>query len=545
MMASTEKFLLRPANDACNLCRAGSRRHVQSLNTLAAVAGALASIASQEEMLREILRLLEEHLEMRRATVMLLSSDGSELYVEALRPSGTNPRDGARYRRGEGILGRVVEAGRSLIIPSIADEPRFQDRVHRRKGAPIDPKGPKGWSFIAVPVLIGKEIVGTLSVDLPKRDMDLLEDAERVLGVVAGLIANDIKRRRELRAETAALEDERKRLISELETSTRPENMVGDSAPMRAVYARIHQVAEADTTVLIRGESGTGKELVAAAVHYLSNRARGPFVKVNCSALSEGLLESELFGHEKGAFTSALFARAGRFEEANGGTLFLDEIGDFSPAVQVKLLRTIQERELERVGSNKTIKVNVRLLAATNRDLESMMREGRFRADLYYRINVFPVLLPPLRERKDDIMALANHFCQKFSTKMQKPVRRIATSAINMLVAYHWPGNIRELENCMEHAVLLSREGVIHGRDLPPTLQMPTALPANVDGSLRSNVAQLERDMLVDALKRSGGNVSAAGRELGVGERMIRYKIKKFGIDLDILAPGRRPRSGN
>ncbi len=521
------------------MCRAGSRRHVQSLDALAAVAATLASTSSQEDMLREILRVLEERLEMRRATVMLLSPDGSELYVEALRGSETHPREGARYRRGEGVLGRVVETGQSLIIPSIEDEPRFQDRVHRRKGGAIDPKG---WSFIAVPVSIGKEIVGTLSVDLPRRDMDLLQDAERVLGVVAGLIANDIKRRRELRAETAALEDERKRLISELQTATRPENMVGDSAPIRAVYSRIHQVAEADTTVLIRGESGTGKELVAAAIHYLSNRSRAPFVKVNCSALSEGLLESELFGHEKGAFTSALSARAGRFEEADGGTLFLDEIGDFSPAVQVKLLRTIQEREFERVGSNKTVRVNVRLLAATNRDLETLMKDGRFRADLYYRINVFPLPLPPLRERKDDILALANHFSQKFAAKMQKPVRRIATTAINMLVAYHWPGNIRELENCMEHAVLLCRDGVNLGRDLPPTLQMPTALPANVDGSLKANVAQLERDMLVDALKRSGSNVSAAGRELGVSERMVRYKIQKFGIDLGLLAPGHRSR---
>jgi Nif-specific regulatory protein len=540
MMAPAKDFLLRPTSDACQSCREGSGRHIQSLDALAAVARTLASVSSQEDMLREILRVLEEHLEMRRATVMLLSPDGSELFVEALRSSGTNPRDGARYRRGEGILGRVVEAGRSLIIPNIDDEPRFQDRVHRRKGGPIDPRG---WSFIAVPVSIGKEIVGTLSVDLPKRDMGFLQDGERVLGVVAGLIANDIKRRRELRAETAALEDERKRLISELESAARPENMVGDSAPIRAVYTRIHQVAEADTTVLIRGESGTGKELVAAAVHYLSPRARGPFVKVNCSALSEGLLESELFGHEKGAFTSALFARAGRFEEANGGTLFLDEIGDFSPAVQVKLLRTIQEREFERVGSNKTIHVNVRLVAATNRDLEALMKEGRFRADLFYRINVFPVMLPPLRDRKDDILALANHFSQKFSTKMQKPIRRITTTAINMLVAYHWPGNIRELENCIEHAVLLSHDGAIHGRDLPPTLQMPAALPENVDGSLRSNVAQLERDMLVDALKRASGNVSAAGRELGVGERMVRYKIRKFGIELGLIAPSRRRRS--
>jgi Nif-specific regulatory protein len=512
---------------------------VQSLDALAEIARTLAATASQEDMLREILRVLEERLEMRRATVMLLSTDGAELYVEALRPSGTKPRDGARYRRGEGILGRVVEAGKSLIIPSIEDEPRFQDRVHRRKGAQIDAKG---WSFVALPVTIGQETVGTLSVDLPKRDIDFLQDAERVLSIVAGLIANDIKRRREMHAEAAALEDERRRLLSELQVASRPENMVGDSASMRPVYARIRQVAEADTTVLIRGESGTGKELVAAAIHYLSSRSREPFVKVNCSALSEGLLESELFGHEKGAFTSALFARAGRFEEADGGTLFLDEIGDFSPAVQVKLLRTIQEREFERVGSNKTIRVNVRLVAATNRDLETLMKDGQFRADLFYRINVFPVFLPPLRERKDDVLALANHFSQKFAAKMKKPIRRITTSAINMLVAYHWPGNVRELENCMEHAVLLSREGVIHGRDLPPTLQMPAPLPATTDGSLRSNVAQLERDMLVDALKRAAGNVSAAGRELGLGERMVRYKIRKLDIDLAQLAPARRAR---
>jgi Nif-specific regulatory protein len=538
-MTLVPESLLRLSNDPCHICRAGSRRHVQSLDALAEVARTLASTASQEDMLREILRVLEERLEMRRATVMLLSPDGAELYVEALRPSGTKPRDGARYRRGEGILGRVVETGKSLIIPSIEDEPRFQDRVHRRKGAQIDAKG---WSFIALPVAIGQETVGTLSVDLPKRDLDFLQDAERVLSIVAGLIANDIKRRREMHAEAVALEDERKRLLSELQVASRPENMVGDSASMRPVYARIRQVAEADTTVLIRGESGTGKELVAAAIHYLSGRSRGPFVKVNCSALSEGLLESELFGHEKGAFTSALFARAGRFEEADGGTLFLDEIGDFSPAVQVKLLRTIQEREFERVGSNKTIRVNVRLVAATNRDLEVLMKDGQFRADLFYRINVFPVFLPPLRERKDDVLALANHFSQKFAAKMKKPVRRITTSAINMLVAYHWPGNVRELENCMEHAVLLSKEGVIHGRDLPPTLQMPAQLRASTDGSLRSNVAQLERDMLVDALKRAAGNVSAAGRELGLGERMVRYKIRKLDIDLEQLAPTRRAR---
>ncbi|HEX7501749.1 MAG TPA: sigma 54-interacting transcriptional regulator [Polyangia bacterium] len=531
--------ILRFPTDPCHICRAGSRRHIQALDALAEVAHTLAGTASQEDMLREILRVVEERLEMRRGTVMLLSPDGQELYVEALRPSGTLPKDTARYRRGEGVIGTVIETGKSQIVPNIEEEPRFQDRVHRRKSTKLTEPA---WSFIALPVTIGQETVGTLSVDLPKRDLDFLHDAERVLSIVAGLIASDIKRRRELRAETEALALERSRLLTELQGATRPDNMVGECAPMHAVYTRIHQVAEADTTVLIRGESGTGKELVAAAIHYLGQRSRRPFVKVNCSALSESLIESELFGHEKGAFTGALYARAGRFEEADGGTLFLDEIGDFSPAVQVKLLRTIQEREFERVGSNKTVHANVRLLTATNRDLEALMKEGRFRADLYYRINVFPIFLPPLRERKDDILALANHFANKFAARMKKPLRRITTPAINMLMAYHWPGNVRELENCMEHAILLSREGVIHGRDLPPTLQMPAALRPTTDGSLRSSVAQLERDMLVDALKRSAGNVSAAGRELGMGERMVRYKIRKLAIDLGQLAPARRAR---
>jgi Nif-specific regulatory protein len=534
--------LIPHSSNACHICQADACRQVQSLNALAEVARTLAMTGSQEDILREILRVLEERLGMYRATVMLLSPDGTELFVEALRPSQTNPPDGVSYQRGEGILGRVIETGKSLIIPSIEDEPRFQDRVHQRKDANIDAKG---WSFIALPVTIGQENVGTLSVDLPRQEVAVLADAEKVLSIVAGLIANDIKRRRESHAEAAALETQRKQLLSELHLSTRPENMVGDSDPMRLVYERIRQVAEADTTVLIRGESGTGKELVAAAIHYLSGRSGKAFVKVNCSALNEGLLESELFGHEKGAFTSALHSRAGRIEEADGGTLFLDEIGDFSPTVQVKLLRTIQEREFERVGSNKTTHVDVRILAATNRDLESLMKDGKFRADLFYRINVFPVFLPPLRERKDDVLALANHFSTKFAEKMRKPIRRIATSAINMLMAYHWPGNIRELENCIEHAVLLSRDGVIHGRDLPPTLQMPAALRQDSDGSLRSNMAQLERDMLVDALKRASGNVSAAGRELGVGERIVRYKIRKFGIDMALLAPARKTRSKN
>ena len=252
---------------------------------------------------------------------------------------------------------------------------------------------------------------------------------------------------------------------------------------------------------------------------------------MNCAALNESLLESELFGHEKGAFTGALNERVGRIAEAEGGTLFLDEIGDFSPTIQVKLLRVLQEREYERVGSNRTAKADVRILAATNKDLEEAVTAGEFRQDLYYRVNVFPVILPPLRERKDDILLLADYFVDKYAKKMEKTVSRISTPAINMMFSYHWPGNVRELENCIEHAVLLSNSGVIHGHNLPPTLQMPRQQEIASTGKLLDSVALLERDMITDALKSTRGNMAAAARQLGVTARIIRYKAKNLGID--------------
>jgi Nif-specific regulatory protein len=293
-------------------------------------------------------------------------------------------------------------------------------------------------------------------------------------------------------------------------------------------------VAKADTTVLIRGESGTGKELVAASVHFLSNRSKGKLVKVNCAALNENLLESELFGHERGSFTGAVSQRIGRIEEAQGGSLFLDEIGDLSLPIQIKLLRVLQEREFERVGSNTSIKADIRIIAATNRDLEKAVQAGTFRLDLYYRINVFPIILPPLRERKEDILPLANHFVLKFSKRQNRMVRRISTPAISAMMAYNWPGNIRELENCIEHAVLVCSNGVIHAYDLPPTLQMPIAPEIRRNGPLTRRIEAIERDMIVDALKHTGGNVVAAAHELGITPRIMRYRMKQLGINQDV-----------
>jgi len=274
-------------------------------------------------------------------------------------------------------------------------------------------------------------------------------------------------------------------------------------------------------------------------VHYASPRATGAFIRVNCAALSESLLESELFGHEKGAFTGAIQARKGRIEEAEGGSLFLDEIGDFSPATQAKLLRALQEREYERVGSSRTRKADVRIIAATNRDLEEALAGGKFRQDLYYRVNVFAIFLPPLRERKEDIVQLADHFVERHAARMGRDVRRISTPAINMMVAYHWPGNVRELENCIERAVLLSTDGVIHGYHLPPTLQTADASDTLGTGTLAGRVGLFERDILVDALKRSEGNVTEAARGLGATPRVVRYKLRQLGIDARRFRRGR------
>jgi Nif-specific regulatory protein len=282
--------------------------------------------------------------------------------------------------------------------------------------------------------------------------------------------------------------------------------------------------------VLVHGESGTGKELVAQAIHYNSDRARKPFIKVNCAALPETVLESELFGHERGAFTGAISLRKGRFELAGGGTIFLDEIGDFSAATQIKLLRVLQEREFERVGGSQSIKVDVRVIAATNRSLEDMIRDGTFRQDLFYRLNVFPIHLPPLRDRRADILLLANHFVEKYGRANHKSIRRISTPAIDMMMAYHWPGNVRELENCIERAVLLSTDGVLHGHHMPPTLQTAEASGTKFEGSLEKMLENIEREMILDALKSARGNMAKAARMLGLTERVMGLRVKKHDI---------------
>jgi Nif-specific regulatory protein len=271
---------------------------------------------------------------------------------------------------------------------------------------------------------------------------------------------------------------------------------------------------------------------VAHAIHYNSSCASGPYIIVNCAALPESLIESELFGHEKGAFTGATVFRKGRFELANNGTIFLDEIGDLPPAVQTKLLRVLQERVFERLGGNTSIKVNIRIIAATNRDLEALIREGKFREDLYYRLNIFPIVVPPLRERKTDIILLANHFIEKYAREMGKKILSISAPATDLLVNYHWPGNVRELENCIERAVILCTDGVIKTHHLPPNLQKSDdASVIESKGNLQDMLLSLERQMITDALKHCHGNMAKAARILGLTERIMGLRVVKFGID--------------
>ena len=506
--------------------RVGSAtRQVREIEMLYKVSRILAAGTHRQQALADVVEVLEQELGLNRGTISLLAPDGKEIRIEVAQSLPKERSRKVRYRIGEGVTGRVMQTGNAMIVPKVSEEPLFLNRFERWNVTKEE------ISFICVPILIGQEVIGTISVDRTyDKDVSLDEDL-RVLSIISSMIANDMRTRREEGLRRQELEDENLRLRHELEDRFRPDNIIGNSNTMRDVYRQISQVSGSDTTVLIRGESGTGKELVAHAIHYSSHRAQGPFIKVSCAALNENLLESELFGHEKGAFTGAIQTRKGRLEQANGGTLFLDEIGDFAAATQVKLLRVLQEREFERVGSNRTLKTDARIVAATNRDLETAVEQQSFRQDLYYRVNVFPLYLPPLREHRDDILLLADYFVEQYSKKMSRDVRRISTPAINMMVAYHWPGNVRELENCIERAVLLSTDGVIHAHHLPPTLQTSDASDTIGTGSFQERVGLFERDLIVDALKRCNGSLAAAARDLGSTARIIRYKVRELGID--------------
>lgn len=482
------------------------------------------------ELLIEVLDIMETELEVSRGTFTLRKPDTEIFVIEASRGLTAEEKKRGQYKLGEGITGRVAQTGQSALIPDISKDPRFLNLTKSRTGNPT--------AFICVPVIYRKAVIGTMSIDLTiTTDFEALRRYQRFLELVANILAEAVASIREELEEREGLISENEKLRRQLGDRYRMHNIIGNCSAMRSVYEQIVQVANSTATVLIRGESGTGKELVARAVHYGSERRNNAFISINCAALPENLIESELFGHEKGAFTGATQQRKGRFEMANGGTIFLDEIGDISPAVQVRLLRVLQERTFERVGSSESVSVNVRVLAATSRNLEKEISEEKFREDLYYRLNVFPIILPPLRERRSDIMLLADHFLQKYGEMYGKSIKRISTSAINMMMAYHWPGNVRELENCIERAVLTASDEVIHGYNLPPSLQTSDETQTSIfpkDGAeLKMMVESYEKELIIDALKKHRGNAAATARYLNTTQRIINYRIQKLGINPD------------
>ncbi|MCU0614180.1 MAG: sigma 54-interacting transcriptional regulator [Desulfobacterales bacterium] len=479
-----------------------------------------------KKALYKVLDILSNSLNMVRGTVTILNPVRNEINIEVAHGISKSAVERVKYKLGEGITGRVIQTGKAVSIPKISEEPHFLNRTATRK-IKLDQE----LSFICVPVKKDNQVIGALSVDRPYEEDFPLQKGEKLLSVVATMIARHAINLENFRLEKEQLRKENARLRNELENKYRFTNIVGNSNKMRDVFQMISQVSRSNATVLIRGESGTGKELVASSIHYNSHRAKSPFVKVNCAALPINLIESELFGHEKGSFTGAINKKLGKFEIADKGTLFLDEIGSIGLDVQVRLLRVLQEREFERVGGHKTIKADVRIIAATNKNLEEAVEEESFRGDLYYRLNVFPIYLPPLRERKTDILLLSDHFLEKYSKENGKEIRRFSTPAIDMLMAYHWPGNVRELENCIERAVLLCEEGVIHSYHLPPTLQTGAesdTLPAQ---SMEDAVANLEKEMIIDALKNTRGNISNAAKLLKTTVRKFSYKARRYRVE--------------
>jgi len=476
--------------------------------------------------LYKVLDILAERLGMNRGSISLLNPETSEIHIEVAHGISPAAKTKGRYKLGEGVTGRVIETGRPMAIPRLTDEPLFLDRTGAR--SKIDKSK---IAFFCVPIKDEGRVIGSLSVDRLFEDTSSSKEDVRLLSIISSLIAQKVAVLEQINLEKEQLNRENIRLKKELGKKYSFSNIIGNSHKMQEVFHLISQVAKSNANVLLLGESGTGKELVANAIHYNSLRSSQPFVKVNCAALPGNLVEAELFGYERGAFTGANKQKAGKFELANKGTIFLDEIGSLILESQGKLLRVLQEKELERLGSTKVIKVDVRLIAATNIDLAEAVEKGSFREDLFYRLNVYPIYMPPLREREADLLLLADYFLEKYAREYGKDIKRISTPAIDALTRYHWPGNVRELENCIERAVLLCENQVIHSYHLPPTLQTAEDTGTQRVFSLEDAVSRFEKDLLIDALKSSRGNMRRAAKALETTERIFGYKIKKYDIN--------------
>ena len=549
----------------------------RGLNAIYEVSKTLATSLDVAKTFREALNYLLHAFDWRRAFVVLAEPDA---HLRGLCAVGLTRDEQQRlqFRSGEGIVGRVFANGIQVIVPDVRAEPLF---LNRTGGADQSPG--VAVAMLVTPIHADRRTVGVLAIDClnPDESRGFSYDLQ-LLKMVATLMGQALLLHRSVSAAHDTMQDEVRRMGKVLKPNQQIDQVVGISKPMQEVFDQVHQVAPARTTVLLRGESGTGKEVIARAIHNLSPRKREAFVRVNCAALTESLLESELFGHEKGSFTGAQGQRKGRFEMSHGGTLFLDEIGDISASFQAKLLRVLQEREFERVGGSAVVKVDVRLILATNRNLERMVQAGEFRADLYYRINVVSIQLPPLRERRDDIPAMAQHFLDRFNQENGRSTR-FSASAMRVLTSCYWPGNVRELENCVERTATMAhgdaitdlafpcRENrcltqVLHHieredavrparlADIPiAEVPMPPASAASTpepdahhdepgesagqaDGEATTPPAdgkpEGERERLIWAMERCGWVQAKAARLLKISPRQMGYALQKNGIEV-------------
>jgi Nif-specific regulatory protein len=510
-------------------------RKIQELTTLYEISHALASNLDFRSVLNQILEILSKELEMSRGTFTLLDKKTGHLSIEAAHGLTKEEISRGKYKIGEGVTGKVVEKGEPMIIPDIGKEPLFLNRTKARG----DVKR-QNISFICIPIKVKGETLGVLSVDRLFKAADVsFEEDVRLLTIVSSLIGQNLKIHQMIERDKEKLLEENRELQSELKGKYKLDNVIGTAKSMVEVYKSVQRVAPTRTTVMIRGESGTGKELIARAVHYNSPRSEKPFIKVACAALPETLLESELFGHEKGSYTGASEMVKGRFELADGGTLFLDEIGDISPATQVKLLRVLQEKRFERVGGTKTLSVDVRIIAATNRNLEKAIAEGKFREDLYYRLNVVPLFLPSLRDRKEDIPLLLGHFLAKYNEENRAHFK-MDPEVVARLVNYHWPGNVRELENTIERMAVMAKGNVLSLEDVPLPLDLYSNRPveSRSESSMAyaaqapnsSTLSEIEKMKVMEAMERCGGVQAKACKLLGITPRQLGYKLKKYKI---------------
>jgi Nif-specific regulatory protein len=524
----------------------------QEMAVLTEISSILASTLELSDTFIKVMQILIDKLDIQRGTLVLLDESSGQARIEAALGFTQDQIERGVYNLGEGITGIVLATGKSRVIADIRKDPDFLNRTDSRNldnlTTPL--------SFICAPIHIENHIAGALSVDKPFVTQELLEQDEQFLIIVAAFLSQAIQVNRLVMRQKDQLLEENAQLRAIVKDRYRFENIIGDSPAMHEVFATVAQVANSRATVLLLGETGTGKEMIAKATHYNSPRKEKPFIRVNCGALTGTLLESELFVHVKGSFTGAVRDKIGRFEAADGGTIFLDEIGTMEPHLQVKLLRVLQEREFERVGDTSTLKVDVRVIAATNVDLQEMVARGTFREDLYYRLNVVNVYLPPLRNRREDIPRLVDHFLDKYNQLNERKLKRISREMLSILLRYPWPGNVRELENAIERAVVLSRGEDFTEELLPLSVRMFAQQRRNTQSSesIETLCARLSEQAIADyelregeiyqllmdrvesaliekALARCGGVKTKAADFLGINRNTLNKKVKDLGID--------------